>query len=351
MDRAEIEELFAAEGLSMLGLVDLGPEPSFPQFASWLSEGRQAGMHFLEQNQHLRADPRALLPDGAQAIIFSLNYFQGDQLQAARRGVYKFAQYARLRDYHRTMRAKAQRILLKLQALRPGLLGRVTVDSAPLLERALAARTAEGFIGKNTCYIHPRRGSFFLLGEIILNMPCSDSDQPAAVVSEQRQADGGCGSCRRCQVNCPTGALDRAYSLDARKCLAYWTIEHRGPIPFTFWPWLKTYVFGCDLCQLACPYNRQSALTTEPLRIDPKQIDLLALASMSQEQYVDWFGGSPLTRAKRSGLRRNALIAMTVGGDQRLEAAIASVLCDDEEVLQETVMMIKKWKLGEIAGE
>lgn len=212
-----------------------------------------------------------------------------------------------------------------------------------MLERALAARTSAGFIGKNTCYIHPEAGSFILLGEILLTRDLTETDEPSTVDPQVRSDQGGCGSCRRCQIYCPTGALDEAYRLDARKCLAYWTIEHRGTIPFEFWPWLKTYFFGCDLCQLACPYNRAIAISQEPVRVELNQIDFFDVATMSQARYEQLFGGSPLTRAKRSGLRRNALIAMTVTSDLRLPEALQMLTEDDEPVLHETSTQIGQW--------
>jgi epoxyqueuosine reductase len=343
MRREELQKLCSDEGLLLLGLVDLGPEPRFQLFEQWLSEGRHAGMQFLENNKQLRQDPRGLLPDSVQALIFALPYYQGDKLNAALQGEYRVAQYARLRDYHKSMKRKATRILATLQHMHPGLEGRVTIDSAPLLERALAARTMRGFIGKNTCFIHPEHGSFMLIGEILLSRQLAFSDPASSIDPEQRSEDGGCGTCRRCQVNCPTAALDSAYKLDARKCLAYWTIEHRGTIPFEFWPYLPTYVFGCDLCQLACPYNRKALTTREPTRPDLINPDLFDLATMSQQRYEAWMGGTPLTRAKREGLRRNALIAMAVLRDERLSEACAAVKADDAEVLHQTLEQIKIW--------
>ncbi len=335
--------LFERQGLVFLGLVKLGEEPDFARFQQWLAEARHGEMAFLEQHQQLRADPRGLLPGAQQALIFALPYYQGDRLQAARQGSYRVAQYARLKDYHRSMRQRATGILQELQKHYPGLGGRVTIDSAPLLERALAARTRRGFIGKNTLYIHPDHGSFLLLGEILLDQVLDHPDEPAQVRADERQTDGGCGSCRRCQVHCPTGALDQDYRIDARKCLAYWTIEHRGPVPFTYWPWFRVYLFGCDLCQLACPYNRQITASSEAARADLAQLDLLDVATMSQERYEGLFGGTPLTRAKRAGLRRNALIAMTVSRDPRVQQAINAVEEHDPEVLHVTIKQIHEW--------
>lgn len=340
MNRTSLEKLFANQNLEFLGVVRLGPEPSFVLFKEWLDLGYHAEMDFLKNYQELRQDPRGLLDGAVQALVFGLNYNQGDRLNAALAGQVRVAQYARLRDYHKSLRQRGQLISEELKALYPGLGVRVLVDSAPVLERALANRTSRGFIGKNTCFIHPEKGSLFLLSEILLDQHIFAIDEKVSVDQAQRSEDGGCGSCRRCQVNCPTGALDEAYKLDARKCLAYWTIEHRGTIPEEFWPHVKTYLFGCDLCQLACPYNRGASMTYES-SVLAAELDPFEVACMSQIDYVRIFGGTPTTRAKRSGLRRNALIALAELRDDRLEEAIASVQSDDESVLHLTIKQIR----------
>lgn len=341
MQRQEVEAIFDRFNLSYLGAVRLGPEPDFIRFTRWLEEGKHASMAFLEQNLALREDPSKLLPGAKQALIFGLSYFQGDKLQSTRQGQFQVAQYARLKDYHKLMRKRGELLLQELKSASLDLQARVVIDSAPLLERSLAARTSSGFIGKNTCYIHPQLGSFLLLGEILLNQEITGFEASTFVDPKQRTENGGCGSCSRCQVFCPTGALDSAYQLDARKCLAFWTIENRGPIPFEFWPWLKTYLFGCDLCQLACPYNRKSQVTREEVRSHLSSLDPYDVAVMSQARYEELFGGTPLTRAKRSGLRRNALIAMAVAKDERMDKALAAIEPEDSSVIHETAAQIK----------
>jgi epoxyqueuosine reductase len=201
---------------------------------------------------------------------------------------------------------------------------RVVVDSAPILERALAARTSKGFLGKNTCYIHPRFGSSLLLGELITDVQL-EPDAGAQVSPLVRTPEGGCGTCRRCQVHCPTGALSLDYQIDAEKCLSYWTIENRGPIPVEYWRYLEKFWYGCDICQNVCPYNRPKT-GTDFATLESRglqNLDLAEVAKMNQDFYEKTFGGSPMTRAKSDGLRRNALIAMVVTNHARL----AEVLC------------------------
>lgn len=333
---------FQHEGLELLGVVELGPEQDFGRFERWLSDSLHADMYFMEQNQKLREDPRGLLPSAVTAIVFAMSYFMGDTLRPSQTP--RIAQYARFRDYHKSMRKQAERAwnaFLESAQLDTQPEARVCVDSAPILERALAARTESGFIGKNTLYIHPKKGSFLLLGEVLTSLVLP-RDTGDIVDPKQRTEAGGCGTCRRCQVHCPTGALDEDYRLDANRCLSYWSIEHRGVIPETFWPHFAKYWFGCDICQLACPYNRQATLHT-PSHDAFQHLNLFDVATMSEIFYVQNFGGTPLTRAKRHGLRRNALIAMTVTRDPLLSKALDSIGSDDPAVLHETKIQIQQY--------
>lgn len=331
LTRADLQNLAAQHQLELLGLVALpSSEPSYAAFSQWLAEGKHAGMSYLEQHQHCRREPGQLFPLAKTAIILGFSYYQGDTLNSIRTASNtqpaqaQIAQYARLKDYHKHFRQSCERFWQELQHLAGGGSARICVDTAPLLERALAARSAKGFIGKNTLYIHPQKGSFFLLAEVLTSLELPLDQPPPPEPSKRHPERGGCGSCKRCQVHCPTGALNADYSIDARKCLAYYTIEHRGVIPLPYWRALRLYIFGCDLCQLACPYNRHAtvrAFAAHERAALPE--DLFAIATMSQTQYEAWFGGTPLTRAKISGLKRNALIALVVSQDPRLEEALA----------------------------
>ena len=330
---------FEEAGLVFLGIVDLDVNQDFQRFSDWLSNGQHADMHYLENYLDLRKEPKQLLEGAQTAIVVGYNYFQGrDQVNAPG----KIAQYARLKDYHKFIKSRCKTIIEKISSEENFVNEkfRITIDSAPLLERALAKKTSRGFIGKNTCYIHPEQGSFFLLGEILTTIPFH-IDTPTTVDPTTRSPSGGCGSCKRCQVHCPTGALDEDYQINAKKCISYWTIEHRGAIPQELWPWLKTYVFGCDICQLVCPYNRGATATEKnPLQKLNAQIDLYALATITQEKYEELLGGTPMTRAKRHGLRRNALISMYVNKDTRLQKALNFVTTDPHPVLEETAKQI-----------
>lgn len=340
LDSNVVETAIFEAGLHMVGIIPLrGDDKSFNSFQQWLSEGKHAGMEYMTRHLTIRKNPASLEAGMVSTVIFALGYYQGDKL---RNSSPRIAQYARFTDYHKLMKRMGEKALKRIMAAHsPELRGRVTVDSAPLLERSLAVKTGGGFIGKNTCFIFPKRGSFFLLGELHLNGIVTKYSQERSVNPDIRSADGGCGTCKRCQVNCPTGALNEDYVLDANKCLSYWTIEHRGLVPKKFWRWFDRYWFGCDICQLACPYNRGAENRSDslPLKSKLKSLDLYQVATMDQSFYEQVFGGSPMTRAKKAGLQRNALIALFVTESPHLEKAITVIAEDfaDEQILTGTI--------------
>ena len=312
---ASLKKALATNGLELFGWVPTGLDPQFQAFQSWIKDHKHAGMKFLERNTDLRQNPERLFKGSKTILVVGLNYYLGDKLKSSKPGI---AQYARFKDYHKTIRRRCE-MAMKVWEVPY----RVVVDSAPILERSTAARTGMGFIGKNTMFIHPHKGSFFLLGAILTTaeLPIYDPSL-TPIKSQERSQNGGCGTCRRCVVYCPTGALAGDYTLDARKCLAYYSIEHRGPVPKEFWKHFDKYWFGCDICQLACPYNRKATITTENQRFSPNLLDLYEVATMDQAYYEKVFGGTPMTRAKIYGLQRNALIAMFVTGHNKVEQAI-----------------------------
>ena len=323
-------------GLHFLGIVPLRVEKDYQRYLSWLEEGNGEGMPYLRKHLELRADPSQLLPGASSAIIVGKPYDLGDRKEGE---VPRVAQYARLEDYHRSLLKN----LTELAGCLPGK-SRVIVDTAPVLERALAAQCSTGFIGKNTCFIHPTHGSFLLLGEILNDSPLEKDERLGPELYPQKTTLGGCGPCRLCQDVCPTGALDKDYSIDSRKCIAYWTIEHRGEIPLEYWPFLKDYYFGCDLCQIVCPYNHPRVKRTA--EVEKKYPDLFQVATMSQNEYESYFSKTPLTRAKRNGLRRNALIAMHVIEHPQMHEALQRAERDAEEPVGGTIRMIRQQRGG-----
>lgn len=338
--KLNIRKALEAEELLFLGSVSLEIETDYARMLRWLAEGKHAGMEFLNQNLECRRDPKLLLDGAASLVVFGLPYYQGDRLESKEP---RFAQYARFRDYHKLLKERATRAMENIAG---AYRFRVLVDSAPLLERAFAARSERGFIGKNTCFIHPEHGSFMLLGEILLTETLP-TDIASNISLEKKTQSGGCGPCRVCQDECPTGALSKDYEIDSNLCLSYWTIEHRGTIPEKFWPYLKDYVFGCDICQLVCPYNLPHRIPQLPKSIAIRNFpDLFEIATMSQADYEKHFGGTPTTRAKREGLRRNALIAMAMTEDPKLEEALKLAREDGTTPLPETADQIANYLEG-----
>lgn len=337
-----------SHGLHFFGATRLDVKQDFVWYQKWLSEGRHAGMEYLQRHLDVRKNPTTLLDHAKTAWVFGLPYYTGDKWSRGKGTASpRIAMYARYRDYHKSLAQYLSKVWEDMGGTIADTTShshRITVDSVPLLERALAANTGGGFIGKNTCLIHPHKGSFFLLGEILTTWdPEIPHDEPVTTRHRERSPNGGCGTCKRCQVHCPTGALDEDYRIDARRCLSWWTIENRSAIPKEYWPWIGQYLFGCDICQLVCPWNRgietQDAGKHRPIL--PETIDLYDVATMDQAMYERLFAGTPVTRAKREGLIRNALIAMHVRKHIRLEAALQCAAKETHEAITGTVQAIR----------
>ena len=216
---------------------------------------------------------------------------------------------------------------------------RAYVDTGPVLERELAERAGLGAVGKNTNLLHPEFGSWCLLGELFLNFEL-EAD-PA--VSDL------CGSCTRCLEACPTHALPKPYHLDSTRCISFWTIENRGPTPPEIRPQLGQWVFGCDICQEVCPLNEESAATDHTEFRLPSargKLDLIGLLQITREEYVETFRGSPMKRAKQSGLQRNAAIAMGNSRNPIYLPALETALQSDEGLLRSHAA----WAIGRIGG-
>ena len=330
-----LQDLLERQGLVFLGVVSPDTSDDFQKYRDWLEAGNHGNLFYLEKNQDCRRHASAALREVHSVIVFGLPYAPSEIWPMTLEEPARVAAYARFSDYHELMKKAAESAMSEWEKLQSAPSHwRVAVDTVPLLERALARKSGTGFIGKNTCFIHEQRGSFLLLGEILTSTPLPFSEN---------ESDLNCGSCTLCQVECPTGALNKDYQIDSRKCLSYWTIEQRGPIPEEFWPGVGKYWFGCDICQLVCPYNQESKNSQLPssikLNIYPS---LFEISVMNEAQYEKYFGGTALTRAKRNGLRRNALIAMAVNKDPRLKEAIELSEKDSESPILETLDQIKK---------
>lgn len=263
----------------------------------WLEGGREGEMGYLTRNKEKRYDPR-LLVEGTKSIVTVLyNYFPQQQIGGDK---FRIAKYAYGADYHEVLKNKMRLLLERIESQAGKLKNtRVFVDSAPVLDRAWAVRCGLGFIGKNTTLIHPKKGSFFFIGHLFL---------PIELTETGRVMDNHCGRCTKCIDACPTGALESPFHIDARKCISYLTIEYKGSLahldPKTF----KGWMYGCDICQDVCPYNKFSLPNAEP-EFQPSE-QLLAMREddwkkLTKADFDALFKHSAMQRAGYEGLRRN----------------------------------------------
>lgn len=288
--REAVRRLFRDQGFVRVRFTTA--EPVEDHASSWVASGRHASMTWMERRTGDRADPRSLMPDAASVVCLAAAY-PGTDAKGPLAG------YARGEDYHRTMRAAAEQALAGCRTLLPGLSARICVDSAPLLERTLAARAGVGWIGKNTMLLDEEHGPWLMLAEVLVNV-AFPADPP--VIDR-------CGTCTACVEACPTDALDDARTLDANRCLSYWTIEHRGAVPERWARAADHRVFGCDDCLTACPFPARPAPPPLPGPFEPRP-DLAApslddLERRSRESFRRHFGSTPMERARRGGLLRN----------------------------------------------
>jgi len=303
-------------GFDRVGVSPAVAPPNYPAFLAWLDEGRSAGLAYMARNAGVREHPERLLEGAKSVVMVSLVYGRREPIPSdPRRG--KVARYARGADYHELFWRRLDALLDWLRAERPGVQGRAVCDTAPLLERDFARLAGLGWVGKNTMVIDRRLGSFTLLGALIVDVEL-EPDAP--------HASGHCGTCTRCLDACPTGAFPEPYRLDAGKCISYWTIEHKGSIDEAYADRLDGWVFGCDVCQDVCPWNRKAPdgrtaeLDPRPGLSDP---DLIAWLDRDPAEFSRSLKGTALARAKRAGLLRNAALIL---GTRRVAEATPALI-------------------------
>lgn len=299
---------------------------------AWLAAGRHGDMGYLAEDPARRSRPSALLPEARSVVVVAVEHETSAAPFVAEGRYGRVARYAWGRDYHVVVGERLGRLADELgRRLGRAVRARSLVDGAPLLERALAVRSGLGFVGKNTMVILPGRGSWWLLGELLLDVELEPTP-PVEGLS--------CGSCRRCLDDCPTAAFVGPGALDARRCLSYLSIEHRGPIPRELRTAMGAWVFGCDVCQEVCPFNRFGKPTRWPeLRAEAgvgPRLDLVATLSIdTDEAFRARFRGTPLARPKRRGLLRNAaVVARNVGATATVPALRDRVLFDPEPLVR-----------------
>ncbi len=293
-------------GIDMVGFAaveDRGPEGD--RLAQWLSEGCHGTMAWMEKNRERRSDPGLLL-DGVRTIVsVGLNY-QTPHAHPDTPGTGKVSRYAWGDDYHEVLGRRLDALLAGIRDRFPEVQGKVYVDTGPVMEKAWAQRAGLGWQGKHTNLISREHGSWLFLGEILLT---------AEIEPDVPETDH-CGNCTLCIEACPTGAITGPYLLDARLCISYVTIEHRGPIPDDVTGRLDGWLYGCDVCQDVCPWNERAADCGEPA-FEPRKgnvaRDLKEVLAMSAEEFRSAFRKSPIRRAKLEGLKRTALSLLEAG--------------------------------------
>ena len=328
----QIKEQARRMGFDLVGVTHPTPSVHFAFYTGWLARGYHGEMGYMARPDGVekRADPRRLMPEARSIVVVGMNYYTGEFPPAeGLRG--RVSRYAWSTDYHVVLTERLHQLAAWIagQVGRP-VIHRVYVDTGALLERELAQRAGLGWIGKNTCLISPRLGSYLFLGELLLDLEL-EPDLPFP-------ADH-CGTCTACLDACPTGALVAPRTLDARRCISYLTIEHRGPIPTELRPLLGNWVFGCDVCQEVCPWNLRFAHPTcEPIfaprsgQVDPDPTELLAL---DDDGFRARFHNTPLWRARRRGVARNAAVVLGNLGDPAAVPALERALRDAEPLVAE----------------
>ncbi len=270
-------------------------EEEAPRLTEWLKKGNHGKMHYMENHFDKRLDPRKLVP-GARSVVSLLYNYYTEDIQPDEAP--KISRYAYGKDYHFVIKDKLKQFFTELQESIGDIEGRVFVDSAPVMDKAWAKRSGLGWVGKNTNLIHPKEGSFFFIAELIIDLPL----EPDGPIKDY------CGTCTRCIDACPTDALE-SYEIDAKKCISYMTIELKDEIlPKEAEGQMENWMFGCDICQEVCPWNRFAKQHQEPA-FEPhpslKSMDERDWKELTREVFNEIFRKSPVKRTKYSGLMRN----------------------------------------------
>lgn len=334
-------------GFNLVGITPAEPSPYLDAYFRWIESGMQGTMNYMARpdRQARRRDLNVILPGVRSLIVVGLDYASAavpdEVLHDPSRG--RIAAYAWGLDYHDILTPRLEALASWLRAESgQDISHRVYVDTGAVLERSHAHQAGLGFTGKNTMLIHPRRGSTFFLGEILTNLEFDAYDSPGRETQ--------CGTCTRCLKACPTRAFPRPHVLDARRCISYLTIEHKGSIDPALRPLMGNWIYGCDVCQDVCPFQRFALPTREtafyPPNIDhiaPKLVDILALDDSTFHQR---YYGSPIDRIKRERLVRNACVAAGNWGSTEVIPSLQNLLRDPSPLIRTHAA----WALRQIMG-
>jgi epoxyqueuosine reductase len=304
---ATLQDWACELGFQQIGISDIELDTHSARLQDWLQQGYQGDMQWMAAHAHLRAHPDQLHPGTVRVISARMDYFPEDEkdllAKVSADGRAYVARYTLGRDYHKLIRKRLAQLAQRIEEHSQHRY-RAFVDSAPILERALAEKAGLGWIGKNTMLINPGAGSYFFIGEILTDLPL-----PVTPAQEQTH----CGTCTACLDRCPTQAFVAPHVLDARRCIAYLTIEQRGPIPEALRPLIGNRIFGCDDCQAVCPWNKFAQRTQQAdflPRHGLEQAQLVTLFLWSETDYLSNTEGSALRRIGYEGWLRNIAVAL-----------------------------------------
>ncbi|MGZ5234493.1 MAG: tRNA epoxyqueuosine(34) reductase QueG [Burkholderiales bacterium] len=331
-----IKDAALRAGFDLAGVAPVRDLPELAYFPEWIASGYSGEMEYLERRDDSgrlkRESVENVAPWARSTVVCALNYntaepYSTEYSDRSRGWISRYAWGSA--DYHNVVLKRLRTLESELRALcGVNIETRCYVDTGPVVERVLAQHAGIGWVGKNTCVINQQAGSWLFLGVILTSLELTP-DLPAP---------DRCGSCTRCINACPTEALIAPHRMDATRCISYLTIEKRGEIPEALRDGMGRHVFGCDICQDVCPWNRKAAVTTaaefqpRPELVNPS---LEWLATISEEEFAETFRGSPVRRAKRSGLRRNAVVAMGNSGYTEFLPLLDRLACDEDPVVAE----------------
>ena len=342
-DPSSLEGKIKAEafrlGFSLCGFTKPDPPAEYDRFEKWLTKGHHAGMAYLQTVRHriMRQRPEQLFPGVKTIISLAWPYQLSkliDQNSAAKALI---AGYTTGVDYHLVLPAKLEQLKNFIKILLDQKInGQAFTDSAPILEREIASRAGLGWIGKNSCLISPDIGSAFLLAELFIDYAL----QPDQPFSHDR-----CGSCHRCIDACPTGCIQNDRTIDSSRCISYLTIENKGLIPEDLAPLLGKWLFGCDICQTVCPWNKtKNEAPNQSGAPSMSEEEVKNILILSEEEFTNRFKHSALFRAKRKGFQRNALVWLGNNGKSEISAFIENFVhqTTDPDLISSAIWAIKK---------
>ena len=305
------------------------PQKYLDKFGSWIESGQHGSMEYLAKRIQNKITPEILLPGVKSVIVLGTNYYFPDTREGKAHEGY-VSRYALTRDYHKTLKKKLKRLCATIsEQFSAGT--KAYVDTGPILEKAYAETSGLGYIGKNSCLISEDFGSWIFLSEVLTTL-----ELPA----DGKQTKLRCGACKRCIVQCPTGAINADFTIDARKCISYLTIENKGPIPVELREKVGHWLFGCDICQEVCPHNSRQIpaklLDYTEIRIKDRLLSLEQILSINNEKdFLDCFSGTPIMRAKWRGMVRNACVVAGNSGQVKLIPILKKIVGYRDSMLAE----------------